>query len=162
MVGFDSSFWELYIALLLSMLSVGSVGLVIGCFANNVAEAMQFMPVAFVPLLLFTNFMVSLDQIPVWIRWLQWVDPFKYVVDCLSITEFEGQVHNCDPTTGICEYDGDRYLESIGAGYADTYWIKQWMNTYMDSVYFDWICLGICIIGFRFLVWLILVRRNGF
>ena len=43
MVGFDSSFIELYISLVLCMLSVGSVGLIVGCFANNAGEAMQFM-----------------------------------------------------------------------------------------------------------------------
>ena len=162
MVGFDSELIEIYISTLLSVLAVGSVGLVGGCFANNVGEALQFLPVAFVPFILFTNFMVSLDQIPVWIRWLQWIDPFKYVVDCLSITEFQGQVHNCDPDTGICQYNGDLYLESIGAGYEDTWWIRQWINTWQDSVYFNWVCLALCTFGFRLLVWLILVRRNGF
>ena len=52
---------------------------------------MQVMPAAFIPLLLFTNFIVSLDQIPVWLRWLQWLDIFKYVIEGFSITEFDGQ-----------------------------------------------------------------------
>ena len=162
MVGFDSKFFEIYISALLSVLSVGSVGLVGGCFANNVGEALQFMPVAFVPFILFTNFMVSLDQIPVWIRWLEWIDPFKYVVDALSITEYRGQLHECIPGTDTCVYNGDEYLKQIGAGYASDNVIGNWIHTWSDSVRFDWICLVLCIIGYRFIVWLILVRRNGF
>eukprot|EP01083_Nonionella_stella_P254215 873818_1 len=155
MVGFDSTFIQLYISLIMSTLSTGSVGLIVGCFAKNSGEAMQVMPIAFVPFLLFTNFMVSLDQIPAWIRWLQWLDPYKYVVDCLSITEFKGQIHGS-------EYNGDAYLESIGAGYADEWFIKQWIHTWMDSVYFDWLMLVCLIVGFRFITWIILVNRNGF
>lgn len=109
---------------------------------------------AFVPFILFTNFMVSLDQIPVWIRWPQWIDPYKYVVDALAITEYRGQVHP--------GYNGPEYLKELDAGYWDTYLVENYINSWLDSVYFDWIMLVILIFGFRFIVWLILVKRNGF
>merc|ERR1712228_187038 len=162
MVGFDSSFLQLYIALMLCSLSTGSVGLIVGCFAKNAGEAMQFMPIAFVPFILFTNFMVSLDQIPVWIRWLQWLDPFKYVVDCLCITEFKGQCYEFDEATQQCLYDGNEYLEQIGAGYEDTWFVKRYIHGWMDSVYFDWLMLVFLIFGFRFITWFVLAKRNGF
>jgi len=163
MVGFDSSFIELYIALLLCTLSTSSVGLIVGCFAKNVSESLQALPIAFIPFLLFANFLVSLDQIPVWMRWLQWIDPFKYVVDSLSITEFKGQLHDYDEITQQWSYDGDEYLHQIGAGYSDTYWIKKkWINSWEDSIYFDWICLIFLIFGFRIITCLILVNRSGF
>ena len=169
MVGFDSTFFELYLTLILCQLSVGSVGLIVGCFANSAAQAMQMMPAAFVPFILFTNFLVSLNQIPVWIRWLQWIDPFKFVVDCLAITEYHNQLHpsGCDPNVNpphenACIYNGNAYLEELNVGYEDTWFVKDYINGWMDSAYFDWIMLGVLTIGFRFIVWLILVKRSGF
>eukprot|EP01083_Nonionella_stella_P076860 209593_1 len=162
MIGFDSTFLELYIAMVLCTLSTGSVGLIVGCFAKNTGEAMQIMPVAFVPFMLFTNFMVSLDQIPAFIRWFQWLDPFKYIVDCLCITEFHDQLHHCNPETGKCIYDGNAFLKGINAGYKDAALIGDYIDTWMDSVYFDWIMLIVLTVGFRFIVWIILVKRNGF
>ena len=37
MVGFDSSFGELYIALLLCIMCTGSFGMIIGCFALSIS-----------------------------------------------------------------------------------------------------------------------------
>lgn len=163
MIGCDSTFLEFYITLLLNTFAVGSIGLIFGCFANNVSEATTLLPIIFAPLTLFSNFLVSIDQIPVWIRWLQWIDPFMFAVDALSITEFAGHLEGCkDDESPLCLYDGDEFLLQIAAGYDDTYWIKQWIHTWMDSVHFDWICMALCIIGYRLIVWLILVRRNGF
>lgn len=37
---------------------------------------------------LTAGFYVSIDQIPSWIRWLQYLSFFKYAYDALIITEF--------------------------------------------------------------------------
>eukprot|EP01084_Bolivina_argentea_P297808 513121_1 len=169
MVGCDSEFYELYISLLLCVICTGSFGMIIGCFANNAGEAMQLMPMAFIPFLLFTNFLVSLEQIPVWIRWIQWLDPFKYLVDALSITEFNNILKDWDcivhETTGqeVCDflYNGNVYLKQIDAGYLNTYWLENFVTTYEKSVVVDWILLFVLVIGFRFITWAILVHRNG-
>ena len=130
---------------------------------------MQLMPMAFIPFLLFTNFLVSLEQIPVWIRWLQWVDPFKFMVDCLAISEYDGKLENFEcvvhQSTGeeVCDYlyNGPAYLAQIDAGYLDTYWLKDFITTYQESVYVDWVLLFVLLVGFRFITWFILVKRNG-
>ena len=137
-------------------------------YRKNAAESMQLMPMAFIPCLLFTNFLVSLDQIPVWIRWIQWLDPFKFLVDALSITEFRDQKHDFECVIHengqeVCEhlYNGNAYLRQIDAGYLDTYWLKDFVNTYQESVYVDWVILFILLMGFRLITWFILVRRSG-
>eukprot|EP01083_Nonionella_stella_P117746 351218_1 len=169
MVGFDSPFFSLYISLVLCVLCTGSFGMIIGCFAKNVGEAMQMMPMGFIPFLLFTNFLVSLEQIPAWIRWIQWLNPFKYIVDAVCLTEFQDQLHDwgCQyhPASNqeICDYwyDGNAYLEQIDAGCLDTNWLKDWLFEYQDCVYFDWVMLFILLVLFRLITWIILVRRNG-
>ena len=129
---------------------------------------MNLLPMAFIPFMLFTNFLVSLDQIPVWIRWIEWLDPFKYLVDALSITEFKDQLHHyeCVDHQGQQDcyylYDGNGYLEQIDAGYSDTYLLRDFVDTYQKSVYIDWLLLFILLMGFSWITWFVLMRRNGF
>ncbi len=110
--------------------------MIIGCFANNAAEAMQLMPMAFIPFLLFTNCLVSY-----WKRWIHWSDPFKYLVDALSITEFDGVLRDWEcvihETTGqeVCDYlyNGNVYLKQIDAGYLNTKWLQDFLWTSTTS-----------------------------
>jgi len=169
MVGFDSAFYSIYISLLLCVISTGSFGMIIGCFAKTAGEAMQLMPMAFIPFLLFTNFLVSLEQIPAWIRWMQWMYPFKYLVDCLTITEYHDVLEDWQcikhDTTGetVCDflYNGNAYLEQLGAGYSDTWFLRDFVTSYQQSVYVDWVCLAMLVIGFRIITCAILVKRSG-
>mmetsp|Transcript_64833 Transcript_64833/g.103157 ORF Transcript_64833/g.103157 Transcript_64833/m.103157 type:complete len:720 (+) Transcript_64833:91-2250(+) len=168
MVGFDSPFHSLYLSILLCVISTGSFGMIIGCFAANASESMQMMPMAFIPFILFSNFLVSLDQIPAFIRWPQWFNPFKYLIDALTITEFESQLHDYQCfATQTCQqdclyrYNGDAFLQQIDAGFASTWGLDQFIDTYQQSVYVDWALLFVLVVGFRFITWLILVRRNG-
>ncbi|ETO17369.1 ABC transporter family protein [Reticulomyxa filosa] len=85
MVQFDSGFGEMYLSIILCVNAMGSVGLIVGVLAKNVSVAIQLFPVTFIPFMLFANYLVSLDQIPVWIRWLQWLDVFKFNKPCLFV-----------------------------------------------------------------------------
>jgi len=135
------------------------VGLIVGCFAKNVGEAMQVMPMTFIPFLLFSNFLVSLDQIPVWIRWLEWVDPFKYVVDAMAITEFNNQDYKVETLPNGQEEGfptGDAYLEYLRGDH------KGMPGDPRKALAFDWWLLVVLFAGFRLITWLILTKRNGF
>eukprot|EP00954_Amorphochlora_amoebiformis_P029165 1392764-Amorphochlora_amoeboformis.AAC.1 len=57
---------------------------------TNVKDAMELMPLAFVPQLLFAGFFVRIEQIPIWLRWVQWLCSLKYAVNLVLIVEFEG------------------------------------------------------------------------
>ena len=150
MVGLDSEFYEFFIGLSLSILATGSVGLIIGVFAANPGEAMNIMPVAFIPFLLFAGFLVSLDQIPAFLRWLQWIDPFKYMIEALTISEYDGVEYETEtgPMGQPIGYDnGSEYLESLDID--------------PNNLTFNWIMLAVLFFGFRFVTWIILVLRNG-
>ena len=58
-------------------------------------------------------------------------------------------------------YNGNEYLEQINAGYWNTSFIKNYIHSWMDNAYFDWIMLAVLTIGFRFIVWIVLVKRSG-
>jgi len=153
MVGFDSAFYALYISVFICVICTGSFGMIIGCFARNAGEAMQLMPMAFIPFLLFSNFLVSLDQIPAFLRWIQWLNPFKYMIDALTITELDGQM--------FPGYNGNAFLDQIDAGYMHKPFLNDFVTSYQDSVYCDWILLVLLLMAFRVITWIILVRRSG-
>ena len=142
--------------------------MIVGCFFNTPGETVQLFPAVVIPTLLFSNFVVSLNQIPVWIRWLQWIDAYKYFLDASCITEYRGQKHNYEcyqDNTGntICKYmyDGPAYLKELDVGYMNTWGINKFINSYQDSIYFDWIMMFVLLIIFRFISWIILVKRLG-
>ena len=81
-----------------------------------------------------------------WIRWLQYLDVFKYVIEGFSITEFDGETGFEVGDTGGFK-DGESYLEFLGYD--------------ADDLYFNWYMTAVLFIGFRFLTWVILVMRNG-
>ena len=53
-------------------------------------QAMQAAPAIFVPQFLFAGFFVKLSQIPVWIRWAQYLCSLKFGINLLMINEFGG------------------------------------------------------------------------
>ena len=38
---------------------------------------------------------------------------------------------------------------------------QNYIDSWMDNVYFDWIMLAVLIIAFRFILWIVLVKRSG-
>jgi len=143
----DSTFGQAYLSLILCISTSGSLGLIVGCFAKNLNESMQYMPLTTLPLMLFAGFLVSINQIPEFIRWIQWIDVFKYMVNALCITEFRNVPYQLDPD-GQGYSNGNEYLESIDMSRTD--------------LIFDWYMMAVLYFGFRLFAWLVLVIRNGF
>ena len=76
-------------------LAASSIALLFGCLASNVQEAMQAAPAVFVPQILFAGLFVKLEQVPVWIRWAQYLCSLKYTMNLYMVNEFGDA--SCDP-----------------------------------------------------------------
>eukprot|EP00484_Ammonia_sp_Unknown_P029461 CAMPEP_0197034414 /NCGR_PEP_ID=MMETSP1384-20130603/12542_1 /TAXON_ID=29189 /ORGANISM="Ammonia sp." /LENGTH=670 /DNA_ID=CAMNT_0042464345 /DNA_START=4 /DNA_END=2013 /DNA_ORIENTATION=+ len=90
MVNFNAAFYEIFFVLSLVALVADSMGFCLGCVAKRPEIATQLTPVTIIPLFLFSNFFVVNSTIPVWIRWIQWIDCFYYGTEALCIFEFSG------------------------------------------------------------------------
>ena len=90
MVNFHAQFWQIFVALSLVALVADSMGFCLGCIAQRPDIATQLTPVTIIPLFLFSNFFVSNQTIPAWIRWVQYIDAFYYGTEALCIWEFHG------------------------------------------------------------------------
>lgn len=69
-------------------LSSSSLALVIGCSVASIKTAQEFVPILFVPQIMFTGIFVSVDLIPEALRWLQYVCALKYGINLAALTEF--------------------------------------------------------------------------
>ena len=93
MCNFNAAFYEIFLILSLVALVADSMGFCLGCIAKRPEIAQQLTPVTIIPLFLFSNFFVSNDTIPIWIRWIQYIDCFFYGTKALCIWEFRGLNH---------------------------------------------------------------------
>lgn len=58
-----------------------ALAVLIGSAIEDPKLAVEFLPVLFVPQILFAGFFVNPEFIPVWLRWAQWLCALKYGVN---------------------------------------------------------------------------------
>lgn len=73
-----------------STLSVSStaVAVLLGCAVEDPKMATEFLPLLFVPQLLFAGFFVRTDLIPAWLQWAQYLCSLTYGVRLALLAEF--------------------------------------------------------------------------
>jgi ABC-type multidrug transport system permease subunit len=96
MVGLHGSFILDVIITWLIGLCAASTALLFGCLASSAQQAMQASPVIFVPQILFAGLFVQVNQIPVWIRWAQYLCSLKFGINLYLTNEFGSST--CDPS----------------------------------------------------------------
>lgn len=88
MVGLQSGFFHfLAIEFGLAMSST-AVAVCLGCAVEDPKMATEFLPLLFVPQLLFAGFFVRTDLIPAWLRWAQYLCSLTYGVRLALLAEF--------------------------------------------------------------------------
>ena len=101
----------------------------------------------------FTGFAVSIDQIPAWIRWVNWIDLFKFGYTSLAILEFSDIKYSCTPAElaryyGLCPVtNGNQKLDQIGFD----------AHHFLRDIY---LLIVVFVVG-RFLAWALLAKGNG-
>lgn len=132
--------WEYYLVLILIALSADSIGFLVGCIADSQKTATQLMPIILMPLMLFSNFFVSIDSVVVWLRWIKWIDCFYYGVEVLCILEFEG-------------------VENHGMEVGNDFIALYAMNA--DNKWRDMYALVAIFVFFRLIAFMVILNRNG-
>ena len=66
--------------------------------------SVQLFPLIAVPQILFTGIFLSIDAIPSWIRWIQFLCPLKYAVNLMFIVEFQPDkcTFACSDDDSVC------------------------------------------------------------
>ncbi len=72
-----------------------SCGMALGCLVSNVKDVTELAPLLFVPQLLFAGFFIQTSEIPVFLRWAQYLCGIKYAMNIILSTEFSTSNENC-------------------------------------------------------------------
>merc|ERR1712187_851345 len=60
----------------------------VGCMVKDVKTAPELGPLLFVPQILFAGFFIKTEQVPVFLRWAQYLCSLKYGMNLYLINEF--------------------------------------------------------------------------
>lgn len=72
-----------------------SVALFLGCAVKDVTLALELTPLIFVPQIMFAGFFIKMSDIPVWLRWAQYLCSLKFAINLGLVIEFGGSA-GCD------------------------------------------------------------------
>ena len=96
------------------------LGLMMGCAIPDPVAALAALPMFLIPMMLFAGFFKSLETLPSWFSWLQYVSPFKYGYEYLLVNEFSGLPLGCDAGGPMCPIQsGDDLLAYLDLTYYD-------------------------------------------
>lgn len=107
-IGFGGNFFLLVLLGALLGMVAASQALVVGAIADSVQSAMQATPVIFLPQILFSGVFVPISNIPVVLRWIQYLCSLKYAINLVTLLEF----HDVVPSTWPSD-NSDSYFRSV-------------------------------------------------
>jgi ABC-type multidrug transport system permease subunit len=127
MIGFQTRFgWYILIVYCLAMASSALSNLV-GSAVKDPSHAIEFLPLAFLPQVLFSGFFVRPDLIPIWLRWLQYCFPLTYALKLAVYYEYRV----CNPGQQQCNL------------------LLEGFNVTADRVWFYWLMLAVLFVVLR-------------
>jgi ABC-type multidrug transport system permease subunit len=71
-----------------------SIGFLTGALFKDAARASSLAPALLLPLMMFSGLYNKLDSIPVWIRWLQYISPFRYGLHSVLLNEYGNEIYS--------------------------------------------------------------------
>lgn len=77
-------------------IAVSSVAVLLGCLVENPKQAVEMAPLTMVPQILFAGFFIRTSDIPVWLRWAQYLCSLKYGINLFVINEFASYRDSCE------------------------------------------------------------------
>ena len=93
-----------------------STAILIGSTVTKPETAVSISPAAVFPQLLFSGLLIAIENIPSWIRWVQWTVPLKYAVALGTLVEFH---ESAVPDDRQREVNSLLYRNNIGK---DVWW----------------------------------------
>ena len=75
--------------LILDVFCATSFGFFVGCAVTNESAANALISLMILPFILFAGYFVNLDDVYVWLRWIQYISPIRYSTEALVRIEFE-------------------------------------------------------------------------
>lgn len=77
--------------MILTYYTSSALGLIFGAIFTNIKLALVIMTLFVLMMILSSGFYIPISQLPVWIRWVNWISYFKWSYDALIFTEYIGR-----------------------------------------------------------------------
>lgn len=88
-----------FMLLVLSTFGLGmvsnSVAMALGCMVPDVKDVTELAPLLYVPQILFGGFFIRTGEIPVFMRWAQYICSMKYAMNLMLLNEFRADRDTC-------------------------------------------------------------------
>lgn len=99
-------------------MSSSSVGSIISATCEDINVGLGIAPLTIIPFIVFSGYLVNLDNIPVYYSFMPWLSPMKYTFVGMVKNEFEGLTFYCkddqEESNGACEYTtGEEVVTSL-------------------------------------------------
>mmetsp|Transcript_33388 Transcript_33388/g.64431 ORF Transcript_33388/g.64431 Transcript_33388/m.64431 type:complete len:611 (-) Transcript_33388:404-2236(-) len=88
LMGLNGPFMLFVLTFWASAQAISGIAFLLGVAVSDVETATALSPLILVPQILFAGFFIESDQIPVWLRWAQWLCVLKYNINLYLIIEF--------------------------------------------------------------------------
>jgi ABC-type multidrug transport system ATPase subunit len=95
LIGFRGDFFALVGASFGTGFATSSSAALLGCLVTDPKQANEMAPLIMVPQILFAGFFIRTSQIPVWMRWSQYLCSLKYGINIFLINEFASHRGSC-------------------------------------------------------------------
>lgn len=77
-------------------------------------------------MMMFSGFLVDLESVLVWLRWLKWISAFRYASNALSVNEFQGLTFQRIVANQTFYVNGETVLEERGVDHDHAWYM--WKN----------------------------------
>jgi ATP-binding cassette subfamily G (WHITE) protein 2 (PDR) len=66
-----------------------------GASSRSLAQALCPSALVILALIIYTGFIIPPTQMPIWFRWINYIDPIAYAFESLMVNEFDGRDFPC-------------------------------------------------------------------
>ena len=142
LIGFQADFAIYYATTYSLAMASTALGVMLGSAVENPKLGQEFLPVLFVPQMLFAGFFVAPKLIPIWLRWARFICTMTFALRIIMVAEFD---RDCGSVRG--NENCQDLLENIDAVPEETWW--------------NWIVLVSLFCFFRFTALAILQKKGS-
>lgn len=114
LVEFQGGFGTFYATTFSLAMASTALGVLLGSSVEDPKLAMEFLPLLFMPQVLFCGFFVTSSLIPSWLRWARYLCTLTYAIRILLVAEF----NDCAATVPNCS----TLLVNSDANVDDRWW----------------------------------------
>lgn len=144
MISFQSGIGIMYATIYSLAMTSTALAAVLGCSVEDPKLAVEFLPMLFVPQMLFAGFFVRTNLIPVWLRWIQYLCTLTYAIRIILVAEFQSCSN--DTSNPTAAKTCTQLLESVNAN--------------EDELWWSWLILVVIFVVFR-IVAVVLLRSKA-